>query len=317
MRVIRVCAYLPSVIELRVHRPENLLAVRFATSPVWEAALAARRQGGAGLEALLAVNPVRGYTPDFLTPPPDAPAPRFASQLAAVRRTPLERVEAELARCRAVSDDGETVDRLLADPEAARAELAGQIERAWRQLVAPTWPRLRALLSADIAYRSRQLAEQGLRRVVLGLHAAIRWDGATILVDVSADELVEIDERGLVLMPSANVWPTVAVVSDAPWQPTLVYPARGIGRLHEPQPEPAEALARLLGGTRAAILAALDVPVSTTSLAARLDLSPSGASRHLIALRDAGLLETSRHGHEVRYARTRLGTALLRRGAVA
>jgi DNA-binding transcriptional ArsR family regulator len=301
------------VIALRVHRPENLLAVRFATSPVWEAVLAARRQGGPGL--LLAVNPPRGYTPDFLTPPPEVPAPRFASQLAAVRRTPLERVRAELERCRGASDDRETVDRLLADVEAARAELAAAIEHAWQELVAPTWPRLRALLSADVAYRSRQLTEQGLRHVVSGLHTGIRWDGASILVDARSDETVDVDERGIVLMPSAAIWPNVAVVTDAPWQPTLVYPARGIGRLHEPAPDPGEALARLLGRTRASILAALEVPASTTALAARLELSPGGASRHLLALRDAGLLEAARHGHEVRYSRTRLGTALLRRGA--
>jgi DNA-binding transcriptional ArsR family regulator len=313
--VIRSCAYLLRVITLRVDRPENLLAVRFATSPVWETVLAARRTGGPELGALLAVNPPSGYTPDFLSPPPEVPAPRFASQLAAVRRTPLDRVEAELRRCRAVSDDPETVDRLLADVEAARAELAAEIERAWQTLVAPTWPRLRALLSADVAYRSRQLTEQGLRDVVSGLDDAIRWDGASILVDVRSDDVVDVDERGIVLMPSAHVWPNVAVVTDAPWQPTLVYPARGIGRLHEPAPDPAESLARLLGRTRASVLAALDVPASTTSLAAQLGLSPAGTSRHVIALRDAGLLETARHGHEVRYVRTRLGTALLRRGA--
>jgi DNA-binding transcriptional ArsR family regulator len=303
------------VIVLRVDRPENLLAVRFATSPVWETVLAARRRGGPELGVLLAVNPPRGYTPDFLTPPPETPAPRFASQLAAVRRTPVERVRAELERCRGITGDPATVERLLADVDAARAELAAAIERAWQALVAPTWPRLRALLSADVAYRSRQLTEQGLRHVVSGLHAGIRWDGASILVDASSDDAVDVDERGIVLMPSAAIWPNVAVVTDAPWQPTLVYPARGIGRLHEPAPDPDEALARLLGKTRAGILAALDVPASTTALAARLALSPSGASRHLLALRDAGLLEPARHGHEVRYERTRLGTALLRRGA--
>jgi len=40
-------------------------------------------------------------------------------------------------------------------------------------------------------------------------------------------------------------------------------------------------------------------------------LSPAGVSRHLLALRDAGLVATARHGHEVRYRRTELGAALL------
>ena len=68
---------------------------------------------------------------------------------------------------------------------------------------------------------------------------------------------------------------------------------------------------RLLGRTRALILAALDQPLSTTALAAATELSPAGVSRHLLALRDAGLLTTARHGHEIRYRRTELGSALL------
>ncbi len=43
----------------------------------------------------------------------------------------------------------------------------------------------------------------------------------------------------------------------------------------------------------------------------RLEFSPAGASRHLLALHDAGLVAAERHGHEIRYARTNLGAALL------
>jgi DNA-binding transcriptional ArsR family regulator len=74
---------------------------------------------------------------------------------------------------------------------------------------------------------------------------------------------------------------------------------------------PPDALARLLGRTRALVLAALDEPLSTTALAALLELTPAGASRHLLALRDAGLAATERHGHEIRYSRTDLGASLL------
>ena len=54
------------------------------------------------------------------------------------------------------------------------------------------------------------------------------------------------------------------------------------------------------GKTLAAFLASLDRPLSTTALAALLELSPGGASRHLLALRNAGFVSTTRHGHEVR-----------------
>jgi DNA-binding transcriptional ArsR family regulator len=111
------------------------------------------------------------------------------------------------------------------------------------------------------------------------------------------------------------MWPHVAAVVDEPWQPTIIYPARGVAELWQATAQPSEALARLLGRTRARVLTLLEHPMSTLAVAARLELSPAGASRHLIALRDAGLIAGGRRGHEVRYARTELGAALLRGAA--
>lgn len=323
------------MIRLIADRPDDLLAVRFATSPVWETVLAVRsyeherdsplqrpwRRAVAGaasrldLAPLAALHPRTGYVPDFLTPPPRVAAPRLRSQLAEVRRTPLGQVERELLRCRATLTDPARVpivERLLADPAAARTLLAELIAQAWDALVAPYWPRIRALLSADVAYRSRLLAEHGLRRVVGELDRRIAWNGAVVEVEAPEERAVALDERGVVLMPSAFVWPGTVAIADEPWQPTIVYPARGIAELWRSPRKRAGTLARLLGRTRATILASLDAPCSTTDLAARLGLSPSGASRHLTALRDAGLLTTTRHGHELRYGRTRLGSAVVR-----
>ena len=58
-----------------------------------------------------------------------------------------------------------------------------------------------------------------------------------------------------------------------------------------------EALGRLLGHTRARVLVGLDQPLSTTAVGAITDLSPAGTSRHLVALRDAGLATTARRSH--------------------
>ena len=112
-------------------------------------------------------------------------------------------------------------------------------------------------------------------------------------------------------MPSAYLWPHVAAIVDEPWLPTIAYPARGIAELWSAPTAPPDALARLLGRTRALVLAGLGRPLSTTALAELIELSPAGTSRHLLALRDAGLVSTTRHGHEVRYRRTELGSALL------
>jgi DNA-binding transcriptional ArsR family regulator len=100
-------------------------------------------------------------------------------------------------------------------------------------------------------------------------------------------------------MPSAYLWPHVAAIVEEPWLPTIIYPATGIAGLWQAPAAPPGALGRLLGRTRAVVLTTLDQPLSTTALAAMTGLSPAGVSRHLLALRDAGLVATARHGHEV------------------
>ena len=112
-------------------------------------------------------------------------------------------------------------------------------------------------------------------------------------------------------MPSVDLWPDAAARDEALRLATIIYPAAGIAGLWQAPAAPPGALGRLLGRTRALVLTALDQPLSTTALAAMTELSPAGVSRHLLALRDAGLVSAARHGHEVRYHRTELGSALL------
>lgn len=312
----------------------DLLKVRFASSPVWETEAAvgslvddrrwpyhetwrtavADSSASLDLRSLVALFPRGGFTPDFLTPPPRVAAPKLREQLDEIRSTPLSQVKEELERCRDSTSDPQSqqlLELLILDPSTSRDRLAETIHRAWRELVAPYWPRIRALLDADISHRSKLLASHGLRRVLDDLDSRIRWGASGIDLDDGTGEVVELAGRGLVLMPSAYIWPLVTSVADKPWQPTIIYPARGIEVLWEQSPSPPAALANLLGRARAFLFASLDTPTSTTALAALTELSASGVSRHLIALRDAGLVSTTRHGHEVRYQRTQLGSALM------
>ncbi len=190
--------------------------------------------------------------------------------------------------------------------------LADRLHAAWMELVAPFWIRIRTLLERDIRYRSRELARRGMRPVIGELHPRIRWASNGLAVKDGNRVTVTVGERGLLLMPSAYLWPAAAAIVEEPWQPTIAYPARGIDELWRTPTVAPEALGRLIGRTRALVLASLDHPSSTEAVAAYLGLSPAGASGHLIALREAGLLTTDRQGHQVLYRRTRLGTSLLR-----
>ena len=263
---------------------------------------------------------VGGYTPDFLGPPPDEPYPAVEDELARMRATDPDLARLEMARSLACTPglaESPQGRAALDDPAGTVHRLADLTELAWHALLAPDWPRHRAVLAADIAHRSRLGADGGLDALLTGLHPRIEWSGQRLTVRGQGDhaEVQRPDGRGILLMPSVFVWPDVISGFARPWQPTVIYPARGMGRLHTaPAPHPPEALARLLGHQRAALLTGLAVPASTTELAARHGLAPSTVSAHLTALRGAGLLDARRQGYFVLYERTALGEGLVAGG---
>ena len=318
---------------------DDLLRCRFAVSPLWETQEAVRtlnrperhgyhahwlrrtRSAAAQLDLtpLWLLMPQRGHTPDWLGPPPLGPSATFDEEIAAVRGADPEAAREDTALALADTPGALESPRgraLLADPVRMIEELTELLATAWRALVEPDWPRLRALLEADVVFHSRRLAEVGLGGLLSELDRRFAWDAGTLTIDVRGEHVRELGGQGLVLMPSVFSWPNVVSGFEAPWQPTLVYPARGIAGLWaEPSDRMPEALAGILGRGRAAVLTALDDPATTTGLAHRLGLAPSSVSAHLSALRDAGLLVSRRYGHQVLYERTPLGIALASGGA--
>jgi hypothetical protein len=313
---------------------DDFLRCRFAVSPLWETQDAVRtlkrpdrhgdhapwlrrmRTAAAGLDLtpLWLLMPRRGHSPDWLGPPPLGPAATFEEEIAAVRRADPVAAREDTARslaCTPGALDSPYARAWMADPVRMVAELADAVEEVWRVLIEPDWPRLRALLEADVAFHSRRLAEVGLGGLLPELHGRLGWRESTLTMESRGEYERHLNGQGLVLMPSVFVWPDVISGFDPPWQPTLVYPARGIAGLWtNPADRAPQALVRLLGRGRAAVLTALAEPATTTALAHRLGLAPSSVSSHLTTLRDAGLLTARRYGHQVLYERTPLGMAL-------
>ncbi len=193
----------------------------------------------------------------------------------------------------------------------ARAAVADALEAYWDLLLAPHWPRMRAVLDADVAYRGRQLANGGAAALFADLDGRLRWDGRTLHIDGHHDDLdIDVAGRGLPLTPSLFARGTIGLVDQA-LPPYLTYPARGRAELWDGPPSAAAPiLAALLGGSRARLLADLDEPSSTTELARRHGLSPGSVSQHLQVLHRAGLLRRSRAGRTVFYRRSLLGDRL-------
>jgi Helix-turn-helix domain/Family of unknown function (DUF5937) len=313
---------------------EDLVHTRFAISPLWEAVASVRTLRDPGAHALhlpwvetagprvadLDLAPLeallsgRGsYTPDFLTPPPGTPLPDLEDELARLRATPAREVRRELA-LRFPSRRLPAVLRpLVEDTEAELERIAELIGRYWDGALAPVWPRVKGLLDADVRYRARQITEGGAWRLFRGLHRSVSFAGGSLRVAKPYDLQVDLGGRGLLLVPSAFSWPEVFAVIDQPWQPSLIYPPRGLGTLweHSHGPDASEALAALMGRSRAVILAELDRPATTVELARRLGMGPSRVSQHLSVLRAAGLIAGHRQGRSVLYARTAPGQALV------
>lgn len=310
----------------------ELARTRFAVSPMWEAIRSlvalqdpstaalhvpwlrslSGRLGGIALEPVVALIPPRGYMPDFLTPPPGTPLGRIADDLDALRRTPVSQIRHDIELFRAEHPRSRTSDAWLEHPRREVSRLADSIEAFWERALEPAWPRIQAFLDADIAHRVRRLAQGGQAELFADLHPGVAWAHDHLDVVSDREATIELEGRGLVLMPSAFQWARPATIDLAPWQPTLVYPARGIATLWNESAPASGGLVRLLGSTRAAILAALDAPRSTADVARLLSISAAGASHHLTTLRDAGLASARREGRTVLYVRTPTGDTLAR-----
>ncbi|MFB7657151.1 MULTISPECIES: DUF5937 family protein [unclassified Streptomyces] len=319
----------------RLHFDEDdYLNCRFAHSALWETQAVAhllkrpdrqtyqrpwlhrtRRQAAAmDLTPLWLLMPHHGLTPGWLCPPPAAPAATFEGEIALVRAADPDAARADAVRSLKATRGALAAARdrgWLSRPARMIREVSDVLEQIWTRLIEPDWPRLRSLLEADIAFRTRQLAEHGLGELLPGISSHCSWQPGTLTVQDRANCERHLGGQGLVLMPSVFVWPDVIGTFEPPWQPTLAYPARGIVSLWtEPEVQAGATLTRLLGRGRAVILTSLHTPASTTGLAERLDLAPSSVSSHLSVLREAGLLTARRHGRQVLYERTGLGDAL-------
>lgn len=277
---------------------DDLVNLRFAISPLWETVASLRASEDPGRHAVhlpwikkalvlrqdprLArrLEPLRTELARFETPPP---------------RCPLAEIEEELAVSGAPS---EVNDAVLA---------------WWRAAVQPYWPRIRAVLEADVVHRTRQLAEDGIQEVFAHLHPTLRW---------TRDRLVSVDlppgesglgGGGITLVPTAFATRCRLLPGRGRTPPCVLYPARAVGTLWERRGTAEEGLARLLGRSRAQVLADTSSPATTTQLAARTGLSLGAVSQHLAVLRDAGLVTSHRYRREVHYTASGMGLALLGR----
>jgi DNA-binding transcriptional ArsR family regulator len=195
------------------------------------------------------------------------------------------------------------------DPEALSTRFAELLEWYWAEAFAAEWKRLEPRLAASVAEAGRVIATNGLYAFLGSLSPRLRVDAGKkeFGLDLPHHHRVNVtQETPLSVVPSAYVWPHLAVNCDPPWPLALVYPAPFMVRAARPELPPDELLRVLKAvgdGTRLRALRLIaEQPRTTQGLAPLVGISEAGLSKHLRALANAGAIEARREGYYVLYS---------------
>ena len=204
------------------------------------------------------------------------------------------------------------------DPAGPR-QVAEALWNYWDIVLRPWWPRIRAVLDAEVGYRAQQLARGGIVSLMADLHPQLQLHGHMIRMAGGPCKLeFDLTGSGLLLIPCVFIWPRVVFdpsPPSSPNSPCLTYGPRGTGTLWETSParppDGDDPLAALIGHSRAVILRATGQPVSTTELAHDLRLSAPTVSVHLATLKRSGMVTSWRSGQRMLYQRTPLASSVI------
>src|SRR5262245_9029985 len=270
-----------------------------------------REQGIADLvrNGLSPLVPDSSYFPDFVTP--TSGLLDLEEGIETVVATPHTRIRHELTRMDQRSGTPAWAWDLAGESVKPRQRLGEMLTTYHRVALAPHWDRIGERIAMDRARRARALRHGGIESLFRTFAPMMRWRPPVLEVRKKViDRDIHLRGRGLVLVPSYFCWQLPVPFADDDLPPTLVYP---ISRdLHDPRPvRNASSLARLLGTTRAEILRSTVGSPTTTQLARQLGLAAATVSEHTPALRESGLITTTRDGNTVLHTITALGHALL------
>jgi DNA-binding transcriptional ArsR family regulator len=323
------------VIRIEIDEP-TLARTRIAISPLCELLcglfLLERNPGGvpwpyqdwaARARAILrtdpAVEPVHLYFrlgsvwPDFLGPHPPSALPTLDEELAGLRATPPEVIEAQFAK-HYPDGEPEILRPFRTDRAAALARLSDGLAAYWDAALAPYWPAMRAALEEEVLLRARALAADGPDALLAKLHDRVLWERPILTLVKPLEQSFDAFDKRLLLVPLIFSRGALLCSGDDPDVIMVTYQSRGAAVLASPLSpiaDPHDRLALLIGRGRATVLRALTTPATTTGLATSLGLAPSTVSEHLSALQAAGVIHRRRAGRRVLYGLEPAGTALV------
>jgi DNA-binding transcriptional ArsR family regulator len=272
----------------------TLLACQRAEHP----AFVRWRNGSAFRHGLYDLSARTKYLPDPLAVPPDGGLrTRLSDELALVAGFSDGDVR-DSVRLAAEASWGDRPDTSWVSVDGLAKRIAEDLADAWELFVRPDWPRRRAILERDIAYRTELLAAEGWRAVVATIARNTSWATDDVISFGRPGHPDRIIDDGIVFVPHTEGTGTWTCEFPPP-RFAMTYPARG--RAASVDPATGADLARLVGDGRARVLLELRVPATSTELARILGVSLGTVSAHLAGLRSAGTIDGVRNGRTVRY----------------
>jgi len=243
-----------------------------------------------------------GWFADFLGIPPPSTSPTIEDELHQISALDEQELIAQLR----VSTP--SVLPPILESDGVMTHVLGLLEWTWTHTIATDWPRRERILRADIVTRTHRLAEHGFAGVLQDLGKRREWSDGHLRVndhDLPTRQLARSARLSLVPSHANGSW----VGWDGSDRYAVYYPVTGV--LADTGAGRAGGVDRLIGANRARLLGALDVPQTTSGLAAISGLPIGAVGNHLRVLLDGGLVAKRRSGREVLYWRTALGDELL------
>ncbi|GIF18166.1 DNA-binding transcriptional ArsR family regulator [Actinoplanes tereljensis] len=254
---------------------------------------------------------IRGrYYPDFLTPAEGRQG--MADGIEALLSTPKTRLMQDMVELSRLGEPTPSWMRKLAEGDRPVLQrLAAAMKSQYQAVVAPFWAEAQAHIEADRSRRARALLDDGYEGLLDSFRPIMRWDSPVLEVETPFEQTVELDGRGLWLVPSYFSWGQPDVLRDPALPPVLVYPVPRDPALIAGRPTSGAAVSALIGQTRTSVLESIGDGSTTSELARRVGVSAASVSQHTAVLREARLIHTSRVGKAVLHTITPLGAALL------
>jgi DNA-binding HxlR family transcriptional regulator len=265
----------------------------------------------------------KGYIPDFLTPTPLVPITDIEDEFDRLCQMDVDLVREGLQMAIEYFGPSEILCDFLAHPREGMTRLLHELREYWQRTLAHHWQRMMSVLENDMLHHSRVLTLHGMEALFPEIDSILEYQSGTVIFNHDrkycemakkhghVDREFQLNSNSLHLVPVIFGANAVYHQLHEPWQPMILYTARGAALWNYETPEPSEALEMTLGGGKARLILALESPLSSGEIARKLSLTAGAVSQQLTKLHQAGLVESHRSGKHVFYRLSERGRKLV------